>query len=388
MFGVLRGCSHRLSPAVHQEWWSHICGLCLTLRDHHGQAARITTNFDAALLSVLYAAQMPTTSEHHSSVCALRGFRRLEVVASSDVGARYAAAVSLLIAATRLRDHASDGDGWSGQLPRLAGALANRWDGKAAEVVAQLGFDSALIYNQTTEQARVEHIANASFSVYAAPTEAAVGAAFRHTAVLAQQPDNAAPLEQIGRMYRRMMLLLDSYRDYVADQARGHFNALAGYDSSHVDGQARAIFNQSMSEIRQQWTCLKLAQPHLAQTLLLEMLPGIGGQTLHQHTKRVCASAAPLLALPLLEGGSSPPEWNGHHGYAPIQHPMKSQGYVVGAVDLCCFNPVRRIRRSCCNCGNCCDCSGGNCCDVCVCSCDCCECCSSCDCCGCGGCDC
>ncbi|HYF64269.1 MAG TPA: DUF5685 family protein, partial [Herpetosiphonaceae bacterium] len=288
MFGVLRGCSPQLSPASHQEWWGHICGLCLALRDQAGQASRITTNFDAAALSVLYAAQRAEAGEQRSSVCPLRGMRRLDVVAGDDAGARYAAAVSLLMASTRIRDSVSDGDGWVGRVPRLAGLVARRWDSQAARIAAESGFDPGLIRAQTAAQLEVERIEGADFSVYAAPTEAAAGAAFRHTAILAGQPGNAAALEEIGRMYGRMMLLLDSYADLKEDAAQGRFNALAACPAGEVKRYAQGVFDEAMAAIRRCWLQLNLPRPGLAETLLLEMLPTIGARTLRVKSSAVC----------------------------------------------------------------------------------------------------
>ena len=63
MFGVLKGASCAMKPEERQEWMGHICGVCLSLRDNYGHAARITTNYDAALLSVLCEAQSEASTE-------------------------------------------------------------------------------------------------------------------------------------------------------------------------------------------------------------------------------------------------------------------------------------------------------------------------------------
>jgi len=34
---------------MYAEWMAHLCGLCLTLRDLHGQSARLVTNYDGLL---------------------------------------------------------------------------------------------------------------------------------------------------------------------------------------------------------------------------------------------------------------------------------------------------------------------------------------------------
>lgn len=108
MFGILRPCRHSLSEDLAREWMSHMCGLCLALRDEHGQTSRIATNYDGLVLSVLTAAQ----SEEHAGTrtagrCPLRGMRGARVADGS--GAHLAAAVSLMLASAKISDHIEDG---------------------------------------------------------------------------------------------------------------------------------------------------------------------------------------------------------------------------------------------------------------------------------------
>ena len=87
MFGVIKGCGCNFSQAERRAWVSHVCGLCLTLRDNYGQLSRLATNYDAALLSVLTEAQMTQPLERERHLCPIRGrgFQRAEVVTATDV---------------------------------------------------------------------------------------------------------------------------------------------------------------------------------------------------------------------------------------------------------------------------------------------------------------
>src|SRR5215831_9329320 len=106
MFGVVRPCRHRLPGQLFGEWTAHLCGLCLTLRDLHGQSARLVTNYDGLLVSVLTEAQDPNVAPRRvAGPCALRRLRRAEVLDASAAGAQLAAAVSLVLAAGKIRDH-------------------------------------------------------------------------------------------------------------------------------------------------------------------------------------------------------------------------------------------------------------------------------------------
>ncbi len=121
MFGVLQGCGCRFTKAERQEWMAHVCGLCLALRRDHGQISRLTTNYDAALLSVLYDAQASEPAQRRSHLCPLRPGLRGDVVADDQPGARYAAAVCALTGATKIADHVADGEGWPSYVPAIAG---------------------------------------------------------------------------------------------------------------------------------------------------------------------------------------------------------------------------------------------------------------------------
>ncbi|HQV18452.1 MAG TPA: DUF5685 family protein, partial [Gordonia sp. (in: high G+C Gram-positive bacteria)] len=76
MFGLLSPCRHTLDDDLLEQWRAHMCGLCVSLRDQHGQASRLTTNTDAIMVSVLTAAQSsaPTASTDVGR-CPLRGMR-------------------------------------------------------------------------------------------------------------------------------------------------------------------------------------------------------------------------------------------------------------------------------------------------------------------------
>lgn len=57
MFGIIRPCRHRLGDELAAAWQAHLCGMCLSLRAEHGQLARLATNYDGLVVSVLAEAQ-------------------------------------------------------------------------------------------------------------------------------------------------------------------------------------------------------------------------------------------------------------------------------------------------------------------------------------------
>lgn len=217
VFGIVRPCTHRLSEGLRAEWTAHLCGLCLALRGDHGQFARVATNYDGLIVSVLTEAQTGRSAGHRRTAgpCPLRGMRTAPVARGE--GARLAAAVSLVLASAKMRDHVADRDGLLARRPVAAAArrVAARWDRAGARTGADLGFDTALLVDAVDRQAGIEALAGPGTPLLTVtePTETATAAAFAHTAVLAGRPGNAPPLAEAGRLFGRLAHLLDAVED-------------------------------------------------------------------------------------------------------------------------------------------------------------------------------
>jgi hypothetical protein len=270
MFGIVRPCRHGLCGDLHQAWMAHLCGLCLTLRDEHGHFARLVTNYDGLLVSVLAEAQSPRSSPRRKALaCALRGFRSAEVVAKEAEGARLAAAVSLVLAATKLRDHVSDGDGAfrNRMVAGVSKQITRSWARAGQEAAAAVRFDSTVLTEAVERQARLETSPRTVLEL-TEPAETAVAAAFRHTAVLADRPQNEELLGEIGRCFGRVVHLLDAVEDLEEDRKRGAFNPLDATGTSLV--RTRQLCDDAHLGITMAFADLDLADPSLARALLVD----------------------------------------------------------------------------------------------------------------------
>ncbi|GIG91494.1 hypothetical protein Pen02_64300 [Plantactinospora endophytica] len=256
---------------LHAAWLGHLCGLCLTLRDEHGQRARLATNYDGLLISVLLEAQRPALASYRPAApCALRGFQRASVLSSADPGARLAAAVSLVLAAGKTRDHVADRDG-ALRVPALAGVagrLADGWAEAGARTGNGVGFDTAVLLDAVDRQGAVEStlVPGASVLLATEPTETAVAAAFAHTAILAGRPGNAAGLAEVGRYFGRIAHLLDAVEDHADDAARGAFNPLRATGTDLAE--ARRLCEDAHHGLRLALADLELRDRALVRALL------------------------------------------------------------------------------------------------------------------------
>ena len=268
MFGIIRPCRHRLGGELSAVWTAQLCGLCLALRDDHGQAARVATNYDGLLVSLLVEAQSPESPERRpSGRCPLRRMRTVDVAAGDSV--RLASSVSLVLAAAKVRDHVDDRDGilGAGAVRPASRRVAERWARQGADAGSALGFDTDVLTRAVLRQAELEAAAvpGSSLLSITEPSETAVAAAFGHTAVLTGNPGNHAPLREIGRLFGRLAHVLDAVEDYDDDLQRGKWNPLAATETSA--GAARELCADAAVGIE-----LALADVHFVDGRLVERL--------------------------------------------------------------------------------------------------------------------
>ena len=374
---------------------AHLCGLCLALRGDHGQFARIVTNYDGLLLSVLTEAQVERAGggwRRTAGPCPLRGMRTASV--AQGEGARLAAAVSLVLASAKVRDHVVDGDGLLARRPVALAArrVAGSWGRAGARTGSAVGFDAAVLVDAVDRQLGIETLAGLGTPILTVtePTETATAAAFAHTAILAGRPGNAVPLAEAGRLFGRLAHLLDAVEDKESDAASGAWNPLTATGTPLTE--ARRLADDALHGIRlalreAEFVDAKLAHLLLAHELSRSVDRAFGTQS--------CGHGAGHGYVPEPQGAFGPPQTPylpgdpqcGGNPYGGEPPRPERRGFWAGcavALGLCCTCKVccadefegpwsGRRREGCCSS---CDCS---CCDACEC-CECCECLSCCDC--------
>ncbi|MGW0704417.1 DUF5685 family protein [Streptomyces sp. NPDC002643] len=364
MFGIVRPCGHRLGEGLRTQWMAHLCGLCLALRGDHGQFARVVTNYDGLLVSVLTEAQAERSADRRRTAgpCPLRGMRTASVARGE--GARLAAAVSLVLASAKVRDHVADGDGLLARRPVALAArrVATSWGRAGARTGSDVGFDTAVLVDAVDRQIGIEALAGPGtpLSAVTEPTETATAAAFAHTAMLAGRPGNAEPLAEAGRLFGRLAHLLDAVEDQAADTASGAWNPLTATGTSLIE--ARRLAEDALHGIR-----LALNEVHFVDGRLAHLL------LVHELRRSVDRVFGTVSVCSAHQGQQ------GHFGGVPSPQPPKRRGFWAGCgmfgllcctCQLCCAKeyegPWSRKKRE----GACRDCDGCDCCDCDGCGCD------------------
>ena len=270
MFGLLQPCRRRLGPDLYRAWTAHLCGTCLAAGKDFGQVARAATNVDGLLVSVLVAAQQTGGVDRQmAGRCPLRRLRRAEVVAPDAAAARYAAAVSLLLAGTKLADHVADGD-----LPRsvrpvrpVVRRVAAGWTTAGTASAAAAGLDPSAATALLERQSRVEAAAGpGDLLAVTAPTEEITAEVLATTATIADRPANREPLALVGRMFGRVAHLLDAVGDLESDRRRGAWNPLTATATDLP--AARALVERAVDRLQGALDRVEFTDPELARHLL------------------------------------------------------------------------------------------------------------------------
>ncbi|WP_129838797.1 DUF5685 family protein [Streptomyces sp. RFCAC02] len=378
MFGIVRPCRHHLPDGLFAEWMGHLCGLCLALRKERGQAARVATNYDGLLISVLYAAQAPEEARVRRTAgpCALRGMRTASVAA--DRGARLAAVVSLVLASAKLRDHVADRDGvWA--RPVLAGAarrVASGWDTVGTRSGADMGFDTAVLLDAVARQPGIERLAGPGtpLLVVTEPVETATAAAFAHTAELAGRPGNAAHLTEAGRLFGRLAHLLDAVEDLREDRRTGAWNPIDATGTPLPE--VRRLCGEAVTGIRLALKDTEFTDGRLVHRLLVHEVERSVGRVFGEGGHRHGHGGEPAHLGP---GPDIDPDLLPDPAWLPDRKDKnKKRGLIAGCAvwatmlctcQICCREDYAdpwtgKQRHGCCHYGDCCDC-GCNCCQCC-----------------------
>ncbi|MGI5505812.1 DUF5685 family protein [Lentzea sp. CA-135723] len=362
MFGIIRPCRNRMGAELRSAWLSHLCGMCLSLRDEHGHLSRLVTNYDGLMISAAVEAQS-VVSRRTAGPCALRGMKSADVAIGD--GARLAASVSLVLASLKIQDHVDDGDGLAGRVGWAGRAVAQRWANKGLRTASDLGFDASVMVDAVRRQPLVEEAAGLGSSVLAVtePTESATGFAFAQTAVIAGRPQNAEPLREVGRLFGRVAHLIDATEDLMEDCASGAWNPLVA--TGTPVSEAHRLCLDALTGIKLALDEVEFADGRLVHKLMVheleESVIRVFGKRRDPSKRTWSDPGSGLWAYPALNWQPQPRGcFEGCGAFL----------YMCGTCQFCCRDPFPgpcsdKRRENHCDC----DCSGCDC-DCCCCPCD------------------
>lgn len=367
MLGIARPCTAHLDDELRDQWRAHLCGLCLSLRDRHGQPYRAITNTDAVMLSILVAAQRDSTSDTHTAgPCPLRGMRRADVIDAADLGIRLGTTASLTLAGARAADVVAErANGLAAQSRWQSWTAGRAADALRRRALADVGMaplvDVETLLGDPTASARAE-LTGETLHAIIEPTVRSTSAVFAAGADVAGVEANRAPLADIGADFGAFAHLIDAVADRADDVRRGDFNPLE--KTGTTTEQARADCLRLYRAVVRRFDDLILHDDRLLRAALL------GG--MHRTFHKVFDAAPVVAGTPIGPDGFDPDQFDGldagEVSLGKAADPNKER-WRDRCFDSSCDN---------CDCDGCGDCCGDDgCCSDC-CDCDCCDC--SCDC--------
>ena len=235
MFGYVIPPLQGLAPEEAERFRRMYCGLCHTLGERYGQAARLILNYDFTYLAVLLSS--PEEEEIRSGRCAVKAFRRRDY-RTSDEAMALAADESVILAYWQARDGVADHDWLHGLKYRGVSALLEPAYRKAAAI--RPDFDKA-VRRQLAILTQLETENCASIDKAAD----AFAALLKFAAAEVDDPVRRRVLEQLLYHLGRWVYLIDAADDLRKDADSGNYNPVAlryGLENGQWTAEARRDF--------------------------------------------------------------------------------------------------------------------------------------------------
>jgi hypothetical protein len=303
MFGFLRLNASCLSLSEKNVTSSHMCGICNFLSARYGFQFRGLTNHDAIFYSILTSAQ--SDEEAINPKCP---FRLQKPNIGQHIGIKYASAISLLMAKTKVDDDLHDSNTISS---RAKAKRINRIFPFAAKELANLDFKTDFVQQQIESQHVLEDQNCNTINELTKPSENVVSEIFTHTARLARKEENVEPLTILGKNIGRLMYLMDAYIDLPTDVEKGRFNALSKCYPNQLTAMrvaVRTATSQSILEISGSVKKLKLRKHAriVNQALVSSLNSQIQNLHLNQKVSSPGPKAVPFALRSLIPTGMGP----------------------------------------------------------------------------------
>lgn len=217
MFGYVRPPIQDLPAEETARFRRMYCGLCHTLGERYGQAARCILNYDFTYLAILLAP--PEEGGCSESRCAVKGFRKNEYRVS-DAAMELAADESVILAYWQLRDGVADHDWLHGLKYRGLSAVLELAYRKAAAL--RPDYD-VLVRQQLQTLDKLETERCDSIDRAADAFAVLLSGAAQEV----DDPVRRRVLEQLLYHLGRWVYLMDAADDLKKDAASGNYNPLA-----------------------------------------------------------------------------------------------------------------------------------------------------------------
>ena len=217
MFGYVRPPLQDLPQEDADRFRRMYCGLCHTLGNRYGTAARMILNYDFTYLAILLSGK--TEGEVHSKRCMVHPVQPREFL-EENAAMELAADESVILAYWQLRDGVEDHDWFHGLKYRSLSAILEPAYRKAAKL--RPAFDET-VRTQLSRLRELEQENCASIDRAADAFAVLLGSAAKEV----DDPIRRRVLEQILYHLGRWVYLVDAADDMKKDAEEGNYNPVA-----------------------------------------------------------------------------------------------------------------------------------------------------------------
>lgn len=225
MFGLMRPDEALLDGAQRARHRRYYCGLCHGVGTHVGQGWRAIHSHDAVFVATVVDGLVDDAAGSASCRCPALPMVRRDSRDPGSTAIRFAVGLQLLLADQWVADKAEEGS----RAARFARDVLAQPVARGVSLLDGLQVDLTGIEGVEVRQREAEEAMRkrkvCSVTTASAPTEAALGAAFRAIARLPGAPAHkGATLQLLGRSLGRAIYLLDALEDLADDAVEDAFN--------------------------------------------------------------------------------------------------------------------------------------------------------------------
>jgi len=229
VFGFVSANLERLSPEAAERYQAGYCGLCHALGSRHGDAARLTVNYDMTFLALYLAAVYDEPGERGTERCVVHPFKAHEYLGGRI--ADYAADMNVLLA------YHDAMDGWNDDRDALGLARAKLLEKEYRRVEAAYPRQSRAVGDRMAELAAIEKRGEPNPDLPARRFGELMGEIF----VMDDEGDDersgavAAGLRDFGRALGAFVYIMDACVDLERDLRSESYNPMVATPSDQFD---------------------------------------------------------------------------------------------------------------------------------------------------------
>ena len=217
MFGYMNLSPQGLTIAQQVRYQAYYCGLCRTLKERHGNLARLTLSNDMTFLHILLSSLYEPQETEKKARCLPHPIRRRAYVQNAFSG--YCADMNVVLAYHKCLDDWKDD---RSPLAKAQAALLQKGYAKAAAVYPK---QCMAVEECLQAIAKMEREGLGRPDAPANKTAHMLGTIFRFQ----REDEWTGSLQAMGEGLGRFIYLIDAYDDLQADIRKGRYNPLRDY---------------------------------------------------------------------------------------------------------------------------------------------------------------